>query len=150
MLESSQWNREIGFIQSQSKDNVILCKNCKILLALGFQCWNLHRYCLSVHAWLQFADSSPVVLKYTLSSLFLGSAQPVSIYRNVCPSVCPYVRPYVRPCELEKKLKVYKILSKPLLRPGWRRVLQYKCTSAGGQFLCVSVIVYSIYQLGPS
>ena len=26
------------------------------------------------------------------------------------------------------------ILSKPLLRPGWRQVLQYKCTEAGVQF----------------
>jgi hypothetical protein len=26
-----------------------------------------------------------------------------------------------------------------ILRPGWRQVLLYKCTAAGGQFICVPV-----------
>ena len=37
-----------------------------------------------------------------------------------------------------------------ILMPGWRQVLQYKCTAAGGQFPCVSVRVYNVVQLGPS
>jgi hypothetical protein len=31
------------------------------------------------------------------------------------------------------------ILSKPLLRPGWRQVLQYKYTDAVVQFICKAV-----------
>ena len=56
-----------------------------------------------------------------------------SIYR-VCPvsGVCP---DYTQKC----------LPSKPLLRPGWRQFLQYKCTQD-----CVSVRVYSVVQLGPS
>jgi hypothetical protein len=49
---------------------------------------------------------------------FLGSAQPASIYRNVCLSVC---------ADYTKVVEV--VLT--TLRPGWRQVLLYKCTAAG-------------------
>jgi hypothetical protein len=59
-------------------------------------------------------------------SLFLGSAQPASIYRNVCLCVCTDYK------------KVGEVVL-TTLRPGWRQVLQYKCTVAGGQFICIVV-----------
>jgi hypothetical protein len=62
--------------------------------------------------------------------MFLGSAQPASIYRNVCLSVCLSV------CTDYKKVGEVVLTT---LRPGWRQVLKYKCTVAGGQFICVVV-----------
>ena len=60
------------------------------------------------------------------SGSFLGSAQPASIYRNVCVLVSADYK------------KVGEVVL-TTLRPGWRQVLQYKCTVAGGQFICVVV-----------
>ena len=61
---------------------------------------------------------------------FLCSAQPASIYRNVCLSVCLSV------CADYTKVVEVALTT---LRPGWRQVLLYKCTAAHGQFICVAV-----------
>jgi hypothetical protein len=55
---------------------------------------------------------------------------PASIYRNVCLSVCL--------CVSTDYKKVVEV-ALTTLRPGWRQVILYKCTAAGGQFICVAV-----------
>ena len=67
-----------------------------------------------------------------ISSLFLVSVLPIYTTMWVSGSVSG---DYTHKC----------LLSKPLLRPGWRQFLQYKWTQD-----CVSVRVYSVVQLGPS
>ena len=72
--------------------------------------------------------------------LFLCKWKTTSVFRQCAASIYRNVGGWVSGDYTQKCL-----LSKPLLRPGWRQFIQYKCTQD-----CVSVRVYSVVQLGPS